>query len=128
MTEATHALTSGHAVAHQFEDARQQKSAATLGMWTFLATEVMFFGGLITGFAVYRFLSPRRVLRRAPSELNVVLGSVNTWVLLTSSLTMGAGRPCGPNWRIGRDRVPLPAGHDRAGFGVPGHHAPRGVS
>ena len=56
-------------------------------MWLFLATEVMFFGGLLTAFAVYRTTSPREVAL-ASRHLNVWLGCLNTVVLLTSSLTM----------------------------------------
>src|SRR5262245_38496425 len=87
MTELAEVSVPAHAVAHQFEDAHQQKAAATLGMWAFLATEVMFFGGLITGFIIYRFLS-EDVFAKGSHELNVLLGTINTWVLLTSSLTM----------------------------------------
>jgi cytochrome c oxidase subunit 3 len=74
-------------LAHHFETPAQQRSSATLGMWTFLATEVMFFGGLFAGFAVYRFTSPE-AFALASRQLNVVLGSLNTAVLLTSSLTV----------------------------------------
>ena len=42
----------------EFDDAEQQKEAATLGMWTFLATEVLFFGGLFVAYFVYRFGYP----------------------------------------------------------------------
>ena len=56
-------------------------------MWVFLATEVMFFGGLLTAFAVYRTTSPEAVAL-ASRHLNVWLGCLNTVVLLTSSLTM----------------------------------------
>ena len=42
------------ALAHQFEDLEQQHEAASLGMWIFLATEVMFFGGLFAGYTIYR--------------------------------------------------------------------------
>ena len=56
-------------------------------MWVFLATEVMFFGGLLTAFAVYRTTAPEAVAL-ASRHLNVVLGCVNTVVLLWSSLTM----------------------------------------
>ena len=45
--------TANH-VAHHFDDADQQFEAARLGMWLFLVTEVLFFGGLLTGYAVYR--------------------------------------------------------------------------
>ena len=41
-------------LSHQFDDVDQQSEASTFGMWLFLATEVMFFGGLLTAFAVYR--------------------------------------------------------------------------
>lgn len=74
-------------LAHHFETPTQQHESASLGMWTFLATEVMFFGGLFTGFVVYRFTTPE-AFRIASGHLNVLLGSVNTAVLLTSSLTV----------------------------------------
>ncbi len=74
-------------LSHQFDDVDQQSEASTLGMWLFLATEVMFFGGLLTAFAVYRTGAPREVAL-ASRELNVILGCINTIVLLGSSLTM----------------------------------------
>jgi cytochrome c oxidase subunit 3 len=74
-------------LSHQFVDVEQQNEASTLGMWLFLATEVMFFGGLITAYAVYRVMAPREVAL-AGSNLNVPLGCINTVVLLGSSLTM----------------------------------------
>jgi cytochrome c oxidase subunit III len=74
-------------LAHHFEDLGQQHSSANLGMWTFLATEVMFFGGLFAGFAVYRFKDPT-AFAAACRELDIWLGTINTAVLLTSSLTM----------------------------------------
>lgn len=72
---------------HHFEDLGQQRNAATLGMWTFLGTEVMFFGGLICAYLIYRFTSPD-VFAAASKQLNVYLGTTNTVVLLTSSLFM----------------------------------------
>lgn len=72
---------------HHFEDLGQQHDASNLGMWVFLGTEVMFFGGLIGSYLVYRFTSPD-VWGAASRELNVVLATINTIVLLTSSLTM----------------------------------------
>jgi cytochrome c oxidase subunit 3 len=74
-------------LSHQFDDVEQQSEASRLGMWVFLATEVMFFGGLLTAFAVYRTTSPEATAL-ASRHLNVLLGGVNTAVLLTSSLTM----------------------------------------
>jgi cytochrome c oxidase subunit 3 len=71
-------------VAHHFDDAQQQFHAATLGMWAFLITEVMFFGGLFAGYTAYRFAYPEEFIL-ASKELNVPLGAVNTGVLLLSS-------------------------------------------
>ncbi len=74
-------------LAPQFEDLEQQHDAATLGMWIFLVTEVMFFGGLLAGYAVYRAVNPAAFA--AGSRLcEVGLGALNTVVLITSSLTM----------------------------------------
>src|SRR5262249_12808803 len=82
------ALESVHAhVAHQFDDAEQQREASTLGMWVFLAQEVMFFGGLFTCYVVYRTLHATG-FAHASHHLDVVLGTTNTAVLITSSLTM----------------------------------------
>ena len=53
---------------HQFEDLGQQHDGATLGMWTFLATEVMFFGGLFAGYAVYRSPAPTPSPRPAGAQ------------------------------------------------------------
>jgi cytochrome c oxidase subunit 3 len=74
-------------LSHQFDDVHQQTEASLLGMWVFLATEVMFFGGLLTAFAVYRSTAPRE-FALASRHLSVLLGCVNTVVLLGSSLTM----------------------------------------
>lgn len=74
-------------VASHFDDAQQQFEAAELGMWVFLVTEVMFFGGMFTGYAVYRYRNPEAFIA-ASHHLDMVLGTVNTAVLLTSSLTM----------------------------------------
>ncbi len=73
--------------AHHFVDAEQQRGAATLAMWVFLASELMFFGGLFTGYVYYRVVHPE-AFAVASGHLDVVLGAVNTAVLLTSSLTM----------------------------------------
>lgn len=76
-----------HLLAEQFDDLEQQHHAAELGMWTFLATEVLFFGGLFTAYATYRHIYPAG-FAAASRETNVMLGSINTAILLTSSLTM----------------------------------------
>ncbi len=75
------------AQAHQFEDAEQQQEAATLGMWVFLATEVLFFGAMILGYSIYRN-SYSASFGQASRHLDIVLGTLNTAVLLCSSLTM----------------------------------------
>jgi cytochrome c oxidase subunit 3 len=74
-------------VAHQFEGMRQQEESATLGMWVFLATEIMFFGGLILGYTVYR-LKYAEAFAAGSHHLKMALGALNTAVLLTSSLTV----------------------------------------
>lgn len=74
-------------VAMQFDDAAQQEQAATLGMWAFLATEVLFFGGMFAGYLVYRMWYPM-AWAEASRELDLVLGTVNTAVLLGSSFTV----------------------------------------
>ncbi len=71
----------------QFDDLEQQHEASSVGMWVFLATEVMFFGGLIAAYTVYRAISPREIAL-ASQHLNVGLGCLNTVILLGSSLSM----------------------------------------
>ena len=85
--DSSHAHGHDSHLAHQFEDVEQQKSSATLGMWAFLGTEVMFFGGLFAAYCVYRFTAPD-AFALAARHLSVPWGSFNTFVLLTSSLTV----------------------------------------
>lgn len=65
----------------------RQREAATFGMWTFLASEVLFFGALIAGYTVYRVLYPQ-AFAVAAHETNILYGSINTALLITSSYTM----------------------------------------
>ena len=65
----------------------QQREAGTLGMWVFLITEIMFFGGLFLAYTVYRSLHEAS-FSYASSTLNWKYGAINTVVLITSSLTM----------------------------------------
>ena len=74
-------------LAHHFDDLEQQSEATTLGMWIFLVTEVLFFGGLFLVYTVYRSQYPD-AFAAASHSLDVTLGSINTAVLITSSLTM----------------------------------------
>jgi cytochrome c oxidase subunit 3 len=81
-------MARGHgALAHHFETLAQQREANTLGMWLFLATEVLFFGALFTVYGVYRSAYPA-AFAEASSHLDDIRGTINTVVLLTSSLTM----------------------------------------
>jgi len=73
--------------AHQFDDVAQQHDADEFGMWLFLATEVLFFGGLFLAYGLYR-LHDESAFVKASHHLDIWLGALNTTVLLTSSLTM----------------------------------------
>jgi cytochrome c oxidase subunit 3 len=75
------------ALAHHFDSLAQQTEASTLGMWVFLVTEVLFFGGLFAAYSVYRSSYPD-AFAVASHELDIRLGTINTAVLITSSLTM----------------------------------------
>ena len=70
-----------------FHSMEQQLEASTLGMWVFLVTEVMFFGGLFMAYLVYRNMYPHAWVE-ASHELNWKLGGLNTVVLICSSITM----------------------------------------
>jgi len=70
--------------AFQFVDLRQQHDAAQFGIWVFLATEVLFFGGLILAYCVYRMLHSDG-FAEAGRHTEIVIGTANTAILLTSS-------------------------------------------
>jgi len=72
---------------HHFDNMAQQMEASTLGMWTFLVTEIMFFGGLFMAYLVYRWQSPLG-FQEASHHLNIYWGAGNTVILIVSSLTM----------------------------------------
>lgn len=74
-------------LAHHFDDLDQQRDSAELGMWVFLSTEVLFFGGLFLAYTLYR-MANEQAFADASANLNLTLGTINTVVLLTSSLTM----------------------------------------
>lgn len=82
-TAATH---SSH-VHHHFIDGEQQFDSAKMGMWVFLVTEILFFGGLFCAYIVYRAWHPE-LFAEAATELNTLWGGVNTLVLIGSSLTV----------------------------------------
>lgn len=77
-------------LAHHFETPAQQFDSGKLGMWVFLATEVLFFGALFVMYAILRFKDPQ-VFSYASQYLDTILGGVNTCVLILSSLTMAVG-------------------------------------
>jgi cytochrome c oxidase subunit 3 len=84
---ADHASTETLALRVQFDTEAQQKDASTLGMWIFLVTEIMFFGGMFAVYTIYRSWYPD-VYAIASSSLNEIIGALNTGVLLLSSFTM----------------------------------------
>jgi cytochrome c oxidase subunit 3 len=87
LASEAHAHAESLALREQFDTAAQQKDASTLGMWVFLITEVMFFGGMFLAYTVYRRMYAE-VFAIASSSLNVYIGAANTVVLLCSSFTM----------------------------------------
>jgi len=72
---------------HHFSSLARQNEAMRLGMWLFLATEILLFAGLFTGYAVYRFEFPE-AFKECSRHLELTAGTVNTLVLITSSLTV----------------------------------------
>src|SRR4051794_18443445 len=79
--------TSVHHHAHHFASAEDEFEAAKQGMWIFLVTEVLMFGGLFVAYAIFRGLYPE-MFHAAHKLLAVKMGAINTVVLITSSLTM----------------------------------------
>lgn len=82
-----HTALSRHPLEEHFRDFEHQGETARLGMWLFLATEVMFFGALFLTLSVYRY-QYAEAFERASQRLNWQIGGINTLVLLVSSLTM----------------------------------------
>lgn len=74
-------------VEHQFDDAEQQREAATMGMWLIIATEILFFGAMFLGYTVYRRAYPQAFAEASKHTL-IVFGGTNTAVLLISSTVM----------------------------------------
>lgn len=72
---------------HHFVDSNQQFDSAKVGMWIFLVTEILFFGGLFAAYIIYRAWYPE-LFTLASAELSTIWGSVNTIVLIGSSLTV----------------------------------------
>ena len=83
----THEAIAHPALQHHFENMEQQREAGTLGMWVFLVTEIMFFGGMFLAYTLYRYKYPS-AFATASNHLDIRLGGVNTVVLIFSSFTM----------------------------------------
>ena len=81
------AHSSNSNLAHHFVDSEQQFDASKMGMWIFLVTEILFFGGLFAAYIIYRAWYPELYIM-ASSQLNTTMGAINTGVLILSSLTM----------------------------------------
>jgi cytochrome c oxidase subunit 3 len=73
--------------AEQFDDPGQEHEASVQGMWVFLSTEVLFFGVLFASYVISRFNYPE-AFAAASHQTDIVIGTINTGILLTSSLTM----------------------------------------
>ena len=72
---------------HYFATPQQQFEASKLGMWLFLATEILLFGGMFVAYAIFRAWYPE-LFAEASTQLNTMMGAFNTLVLLASSLTV----------------------------------------
>src|SRR3954451_19883917 len=81
------AETAVHHHAHHFDSAEAEFEACKQGMWLFLVTEVLMFGGLFVAYGIFRGLYPE-MFHEAHKYLAVKMGGLNTVVLITSSLTM----------------------------------------
>src|SRR5579872_5115172 len=75
------------ALEEQFAEMPQQREASILGMWTFLSTEILFFGAMFMAYITYRNIYPQ-AFAEASKHTIVLYGTINTAILLTSSLTM----------------------------------------
>ena len=78
---------SEYGLAHHFSSMEQQREAGTIGMWIFLLTELMFFGGMFLVYAIFRTTYPSG-FEQGSHLLSVPLGGLNTVVLIVSSVTM----------------------------------------
>ena len=80
-------------VAHHFDSMNQQQATVRLGMWLFLVTEVLFFGGVFCAYTAYRIWYPND-FAAGSAALNVGIATVNTFLLLASSLTITLAIRC----------------------------------
>ena len=99
----TEHVASHPALQHHFENMEQQREAGTLGMWVFLVTEIMFFGGMFLAYLLYRSAYPEAFVAGS-NHLDIRLGAINTGVLIFSSLTMALAVY---NTQVGRCRMSI---------------------
>jgi cytochrome c oxidase subunit 3 len=77
-------MPEGRTFAPQFASSRHRDETAELGMWVFIGTEILLFGGLLLGYSVYRHAYPQ-AFAEASRHTDILIGTVNTAILLTSS-------------------------------------------
>lgn len=87
MSKSTEVAEKNPHVQHHFVDYEQQFESSKLGMWIFLVTEILFFGGLFVAYIVYRSWHPDLFIMAA-EQLDTTMGAINTVVLIASSLTI----------------------------------------
>ncbi len=86
MSDSSVHVVAQHGLRHHFADMEQQRASATLGMWVFLITEIMFFGGLFLAYLVYRTAHMEAFEFGSFHHMEFWMGTINTVVLLCSSL------------------------------------------
>ncbi len=88
MSEHQHVIEgTNHVIPHHFKSGYAEFDTTKFGMWLFLVTEILLFGGLFVAYGIFRGIYPE-MFHEAHHELNKVMGATNTIVLLFSSLTM----------------------------------------
>ncbi|WP_413289728.1 cytochrome c oxidase subunit 3 family protein [Bdellovibrio sp. HCB337] len=89
-TDKSHAASGEHHFAHHFRSAEHEYVTSKEGIWLFMATEILMFGGLFVGYSIYHSLYPEMFAEGA-KYLDWKMGFANTLVLIFSSLTMALG-------------------------------------
>ena len=90
MSSSAHDTTKPSPLQHHFANFAQQYEAASMAMWCFLITEILFFGGVFLAYAIYREMYPQ-AFAAGSHHLSIFLGCLNTAVLISSSFTMVLG-------------------------------------
>jgi cytochrome c oxidase subunit III len=90
MSTNKHSSSEGHHFAHHFKNAQHEYLTSKEGVWLFLTSEILMFGGLFVGYLIYHHMYPQ-VFHEGSKHLDWRLGGLNTIILITSSLTMVLG-------------------------------------